>query len=378
MSGVVERQAADTVIERVDVHLLSVPLTQPYRLAFGDVVAFDTLLVELTDTYGRTGFGEATVLTGYTDENIAGAWKLAQDLADEAVGMRRDAFAARIEDISAAAPFTATSLMTALEMLEGSPALKLTEPARVPILALLHASDGQHVAEEFEALLDSGYRTVKVKVGIAGMDDLARVRHVQKVVAGRARIRIDANQAYSAERAAAFLAALDPQDIELFEQPCAAGDWEAHATAARASRVPMMLDESVYGLEDIERAAAEGVAAFIKVKLVKFCSLAKLTEAIQRIRELGMQPVLGNGVACDPGCWMEACIAARHIDNAGEMNGHLKASGSLLANSPRFERGHIVLEANYEPVLDRAALERFGIGIHRARQTRHTIAGFTS
>lgn len=378
MNSAVGRAAADTVVERVDVHLLRVPLIRPYRLAFGDVVAFDTLLVELTDTHGRTGFGEATVLTGYTEENIAGTWTLARQLADELVDATGDAFATRIEDIRAAAPFTATSFMTAFEMLERSPALAFAEAMRVPILALLHASDDRQVAEEFEVLLCGGYRTVKVKVGIAGEDDLARVRHIQKVVAGRARIRIDANQAYGGEQAAAFLAALDPQDIELFEQPCAAGDWRAHAIAARASRVPLMLDESIYDLDDIERAAAESVAAFIKVKLMKFCSLAKLTEAIRRIRELGMQPVLGNGVACDPGCWMEACIAARHIDNAGEMNGYLKASGSLLANPPRFERGDMLIEANYQPVLDRDALDKFGVGHHGARQTCQIVSGFTS
>ena len=378
MNPGVEKRSVETVIKRIDVHLLRVPLIRPYRLAFGDVVDFDTLLVELIDTHGRTGFGEATVLTGYTDENITSAWTLARQLADEVLGATRDTFATRLEDVSAVAPFTATAFITALEMLECSPALMLAEPARVPIVALLHASDVVQLTDEFETLLGSGYRTVKIKVGIAGEDDLARVSSVQKVVAGRARIRIDANQAFTAQEAAAFLAALDPRDIELFEQPCKAGDWQAHATAARASRVPMMLDESIYGLDDIERAAAERVAAFVKVKLMKFCSLAKLTEAIKRIRKLGMQPVLGNGVACDPGCWMEACIAARHIDNAGEMNGYLKARGSLFENPPRFEHGDIRIEANYEPVIDRDALRRFGVGHHCARQTRQIVSSTTS
>ena len=146
MNSAVGRAAADTVVERIDVHLLRVPLIRPYRLAFGDVVAFDTLLVELIDTHGRTGFGEATVATGYTEENIADAWALARQLADELVGATRNAFATRIENIGALAPFTATSFMTALEMLERSPALAFAEPVRIPILALLHASGDRHIA----------------------------------------------------------------------------------------------------------------------------------------------------------------------------------------------------------------------------------------
>jgi hypothetical protein len=50
-------------------------------------------------------------------------------------------------------------------------------------------------------------------------------------------------------------------------------------------------------------------------------------------RELGMEPVLGNGVACEVGCWMEACVARTLIGNAGEMNGFLKPVTRLLAQS---------------------------------------------
>lgn len=364
-------------IDRIDVHRLSVPLVRPYRLSFGNLTAFDTILVELTDSDGRSAFGEATLLSGYTEESIEGAWALAQQLAEQVVGRNHDDFRSRIEAAGGAAPFTATAFMTALEMLAGSEALAFIEPARIPLLALLHADHEDAIAAEFESLLSQGYRTVKVKVGLAGMDDIARVRRIQKVVAGRARIRIDANQAFTGPEGAQFLSALDPQDIELFEQPCPAGDWAAHAQAARASRVPMMLDESIYNLADIERAAVEGVAAYVKVKLVKFVSLDKLTKAIDRIRALGMRPVLGNGVACDPGCWMEACVAARHIDNAGEMNGFLKARSLLLANPPRLERGVMVIEAGYRPVLNRDSLARQRLAMHSARRASQFVANPT-
>ena len=52
-----------------------------------------------------------------------------------------------------------------------------------------------------------------------------------------------------------------------------------------------------------------------------------------------MEPVLGNGVACEIGCWMEACVARTLIGNAGEMNGFLKPVTRLLANPVRFDGG---------------------------------------
>ena len=112
-----------------------------------------------------------------------------------------------------------------------------------------------------------------------------------------------------------------------------------------------MLDESIYGLVDIERAAREEACRFIKVKLMKFVGIDALVAAIERIRALGMTPVLGNGVACDLSCWMEACVAARFIDNAGEMNGFLKARRMLFAKPLVFADGAIVLDAA-QPTLD--------------------------
>jgi L-Ala-D/L-Glu epimerase len=144
----------------------------------------------------------------------------------------------------------------------------------------------------------------------------------------------------------------------LFEQPCAAGDWESACAVARIAPVPMMLDESIYGLADIRRAAELKAARYIKVKLMKLGGLDRLAAAIDTIRDCGMEPVLGNGVACEIGCWMEACIAHGRINNAGEMNGFLKPAAGLLKNPLEFRDGAIVLEPGFRPQLDAAAVAR--------------------
>jgi L-alanine-DL-glutamate epimerase-like enolase superfamily enzyme len=207
-------------------------------------------------------------------------------------------------------------------------------------------------------LLLQGFRTLKVKVGFDAGEDAKRLREIQLRVAGRASIRVDANQGYTQEAALRFAAGIDPEGIELLEQPCRAGDWDAACAVARASTVPMMLDESIYGLQDIRRAAELGAARFIKVKLMKLGSLRRLAEAIELIRALDMEPVLGNGVACEIGCWMEALVARTGIRNAGEMNGYLKQSVPLLANPPRFSAGAMQLEPAYKPELDHSAIAR--------------------
>lgn len=347
-----------TSIERVDVRRLAVPLTRPYKLAFGPVTQYDTILVDITDGDGRRGFGEATLLTGYTDETIDDSEQLAYETAAHLPGKAAGEACARMQILGAHAPFVATAFHTALDMASGHALLAPKERLRVPILGLLQGDGEAQLREAFERLRADGYRTVKVKVGFDVAADLRTLANVQNVVAGRAMIRVDANQGYTAAQAVAFIRSADPAGVELFEQPCAAGDWDAHARAAEAAvarGLPLMLDESIYGMPDIERAAREHACAFVKVKLMKLIGVGALAAAIERIRALGMTPVLGNGVACDVSCWMEACVAARHIDNAGEMNGFLKADRMLFARPLAFDNGDIVVEPG-APTLDEDAV----------------------
>ena len=358
-----------TRIERVDVRRLAVPLTRPYKLAFGPVTQYDTILVDITGDDGLHGFGEATLLTGYTDETIDDSERLAYDMAARLPGTAPAEAFDRARMLGARAPFVATAFHTALDMASGHSLLAPAEQMRVPILGLLQGDGEAQLREAFERLRADGYRTVKVKVGFDVEADLRTLASVQNAVAGHAAIRVDANQGYTAAQAVAFIRGADPAGVELFEQPCAAGDWDAHARAAEAAAArgfPLMLDESIYGMPDIERAAREHACAFVKVKLMKLIGIDALAAAIERIRALGMTPVLGNGVACDVSCWMEACVAARHIDNAGEMNGFLKADRMLFARPLAFDHGDIIVEPG-APALDDDA-----VAFHtRAHQTFH-------
>lgn len=337
-------------LKKLTLRRLQLPLTVPYRLSLGALEAFDTILVEAQDGDGRTGIGEATLLTGYTDETIAGSWQLTCNLAQQIAGIETAAAKERVLALHAQAPFTVTALATAVEMLEGSPLLEVRQPTPVPILGVVNAK--QDVAGEIETLLAAGFNTLKVKVGFDVVHDLAHVAAIQRALRGRARIRLDANQGYDRAAACRFAASLDPAGIELFEQPCDAHDWDSAAAVAKVSSVPMMLDESIYGIDDITRAAELQAARYIKLKLMKMGSLAGLAEGLQTIRDCGMEPVLGNGVACEPGCWMEACVAAQFVTTAGEMNGFLKPRQRLFSAPLEFGNGAIHLKPGYAPAID--------------------------
>jgi L-alanine-DL-glutamate epimerase-like enolase superfamily enzyme len=344
------------ILDKLALHRLRIPLKTPYKVAFALIEHFDTIVAELVDRDGNVGLGEATILTGYTDETIEGSWAAARAFADSLTTLSREEALTQIDRFGVKFPFAATAFGTAFEMANGSAWLQPHAETSVPLLGLLNAKSEDSIEAELQGLIDAGYRTVKVKVGFEATKDARLVKSVQRATKGRVRIRLDANQGYTTEQAMQFVKALDPADIELFEQPCQAGDWDAHLSVRRVSPVPMMLDESIYTVADIERAARLNAASYIKVKLMKLVTLDALSAALERIKALGMQPVLGNGVACDLGCWMESCIAARHIDNAGEMNGFLKASAPLLAETLQLRQGAVRVQPGFSPRLDRASL----------------------
>jgi L-alanine-DL-glutamate epimerase-like enolase superfamily enzyme len=342
-------------LERIELDLLRVPLKTPYKLVFGNVEAFDTLLVTATFADGRSGIGEATILTGYTEETLEQCWQAACDIGSVMPGVRIEDDTGALIPWLSENPFTTTAFATAVQMAAGHPTLS-PAAASVPLLAILNEKEPAALEAELEGLLAAGYSTIKVKVGWKVDDDLRRVRHIQQALGGRAMIRIDANQGYSQDDGCVFARSLDPAGIELFEQACAAGDWDAALAVKRAATVPIMLDESIYTMADVEKAAALGAADFIKLKLMKLGGIDQLERALTRIHALGLGAVLGNGVATEIGCWMEACVGTRLLTTAGEMNGFLKQRQGLLLNPLRVERGSIRLDPASMPQLDPAAV----------------------
>ncbi len=346
-------------ITRIGLRRLELPLIRPYRLSYRTFTEFEPFLVEMEDDEGRTGFADAHVSPGSSSETRAGGWAFCLARIEEILGAEtesaKETVLARFEESKVAA----TALVSAIEVLEGNRQLDIPEAAELPLLTPINALDEAEIGPEIEDWLAKGFRTFKVKVGKDVAADLARVRVIQKALAGRATFRLDANRAYSRADGIAFASALDPEGVELFEQPCDSDDWEANAAVAAASAVPLMLDEPICTLADIARAGDVKNVRFCKLKLKRFGGLDRLREGLEAVREAGMEPVLGDGLGSEIHNWLEACVARTTIRNAGEFNGFIKPRERLLDPPMPFEGGSIRLPAGYRPQPDRAQIDRF-------------------
>jgi L-alanine-DL-glutamate epimerase-like enolase superfamily enzyme len=150
----------------------------------------------------------------------------------------------------------------------GLPAWRLldADQARpVPCNATLVAGEPQAVAENALAHAQRGFTTFKLKVGVDG--DVEQVAAVRDAVGSEARIRVDANGAWTDDQAVGKLRELEPLDIELAEQPAAT--LEGLAAVRSRSSVPVFADESIASADEASSAAAADACDGATVKIAK-------------------------------------------------------------------------------------------------------------
>jgi L-Ala-D/L-Glu epimerase len=362
-------------LQEIVLRTVRLPLIHPYVLSYRTFTEFEPIIVEVRDGDGRVGWGEGHISPGSSSETRDGGWTFCREYAAAAIGKDSSEAKAIIARDVAASKVAATALVTAIEMLEGHPLLRVDGDTRLPLLTPFNSSAPGDIAREVEHRLKDGFRTFKIKIGKSAEDDVRRVKLIQQAIAGRATMRLDANRAYSEADACRFAMALDPTGIELFEQPCPAEDWEANARVASVSPVPVMLDEPICELADVKRASAIANVGFCKLKLKRFGGLDLLREALDAVHEWGMEAVLGDGLSSELGCWMEACIARVTIRNAGEFNGFLKPNVRLFPEPLRFIAGELVLPSGFTPTIDAHALAAHEI---RSERFKLRTAGSTA
>lgn len=170
-------------------------------------------------------------------------------------------------------------------------------------------------AEQVEPVLTryDARRTAKVKVAEAGQglgDDVARVQEVRRVLGPDARIRVDANGAWSVDDAVRSLGALAPLGLEYAEQPCATVEELAELRVRLARNgidVPVAADESIRRAEDPLRVAREAAADLVVVKVAPLGGVAR---ALQIVAQCGLPAVVSSALDTSVGLAAGVRLAA--------------------------------------------------------------------
>jgi L-alanine-DL-glutamate epimerase-like enolase superfamily enzyme len=125
------------------------------------------------------------------------------------------------------------------------------------------------VAEARERV-SAGFRVLKVKLGHDLEQDVERLHRVRETCGSGVGLRVDANQGYSAEETVALVQRTSGLDIELIEQPMAAGSPEPMAALPEEVRRRIAADESLLDEADAHRLSGPPpVCGIFNIKLMK-------------------------------------------------------------------------------------------------------------
>ena len=309
---------------RLSWEAITLQLHRPFHIAYGVSETREAFWLRLA---GDAGWGEGTI-PPYYHVNQADTFAIW-----EAAGRRIDPFPDAPAEITAwvgeegPAPARCAldlALHDRIARQRGVPLYQLLgvprPPAR-PTSFTIPIASPEAMAQMAAEVPD--YPIIKIKLD--SDDDVARVAAI-RAVRPDARLYVDANAAWSPEEAVRHIQALTPYKLEMVEQPVPQDEIAGLGYVQAHVDVPVVADESVQTMADVEQLAAAGVLG-INLKLMKIGGLAPCLRMLRRSRELGLRVMLG--------CMVETSLGVTAMAHLAGLADWIDLDAPLLiANDP--------------------------------------------
>jgi L-Ala-D/L-Glu epimerase len=321
------------------------PLHNPFVTSQGVATSARAVKVTITLSDGTQGIGESVpvkYVTGETIESVLDAVSLA---TASLVGLQTQNYRECAIAIAAAAPGS-PSARCGLEMavldaycaangvtlhsLLGAAVASMDTDVTLPIVP--------NAGELAAAAWELGIRVFKIKVGDSDRNaDWNRIADI-RAAAPEARLRIDANQAFSPGEAIEFIHRLTNSGavVELLEQPVASTDFDGMHAVALASPVPVFADESCRTPQDALKLVTATAVQGLNLKINKN-GLFGVLDIIPIARASGRKLMLGCMLETRRSIAVSAAIACGtgafdHID----LDSHLLLNEALAEGADGF------------------------------------------
>ncbi|MHA4854647.1 dipeptide epimerase (plasmid) [Rhodococcus sp. ZPP] len=301
-------------------------LATPFRISRGVMSTRDAVTVTATDpATGLCGCGEV-VTSVYARLDVARI-----DTELRAVRARDDDSISLDDALALVHPAIAAAVWSAIADLTSCSAgvavathLGLPLPAQVPIARTVGIGTPEEMAAEAADLVGHGFGLLKVK---ADGDAAASVRRLTAVTAAApgTEMIVDPNEAWTAETALSVLADIRGLPVVALEQPLPAQDRDGIRELRSRSGIPILADEAVHTLADLDGLC--GLADAVNIKLPKCGGIYRAHELATAARDRGMDVMLG--------CLVSSSLSiapAVHLASLArwcDLDGHL-----LLARDP--------------------------------------------
>jgi L-alanine-DL-glutamate epimerase-like enolase superfamily enzyme len=324
---------------------------RPFVTAVRTAHAVDALIVEVKDSDGRSGWGEAptswrvtgegaesvtAAISGPLTEAVLGASSLEPAAASEALeraivrnSAARMAVDCAIYDLAAAA-----AEVPLYRYLGGSAATVRTD---MTLSASVTAEESADLIRMATRHVEAGFSVLKIKTG-AGGDDAATVAAVRVAVGPEITLRVDANQGWTPQQAVRIIEGWEDAgvNVEVVEQPVHRDDLEGLAFVTNKVATLVLADETVWTRRDLREVLSRHAADLVNIKLAK---TGGLREAIELAR-LAEEHEVGTFVGCMSESHVGIAAAAALVSALGAKGGPERSvpqdldAGLWLTRSP--------------------------------------------
>lgn len=263
-----------------DLWHLELPVTSRRDHGIGSVEGVcEVVILRLTSEDGTQGYGEASpwsVFTGTPEASFAALDRylrphvLGACVGDRAAIMARAAYA--VAHCTEAKAALETALLDLAGRISGVPVWSLLGGRfrdSIPLSCSIANPDFTQDIELLARLREDDVRIVKLKTGFkAHAFDIMRLEYLAQNYPELS-VRVDYNQGLSIDDAPSQVRDVAHFKPDFIEQPVRAHQFGMMAKLRQMTDVPLLADESVFGPEDMERAAREGICDGVSVKIMK-------------------------------------------------------------------------------------------------------------
>jgi muconate cycloisomerase len=290
-------------IERIQCWLLRIPTIRAHQLAVATMREQRIVILELTDSDGRTGVGEATTIGGlaYADESPESI-RLTIDIYLrpylERVQLDPPAIMAAINTGIVGNYFAKCAVETALYDLLGRVENRSLadyfggrKSGMLRCAWTLASGDTDSDIAEARAMLDTRrHRDFKLKIGKRSwQQDCAHVAAIADAVRGEASVRVDVNQAWDFDTARLAIPTLHEAGVVMVEQPLPAHDLAGARALCELNSAVILADEALRGgVHPARRLVADGAAQAFSLKIAQAGGLTGCAEVADIAQTAGL------------------------------------------------------------------------------------------
>ena len=347
-------------ITKISFWQIDLPMREgAYSWAGHSYAAFDSTVVAIETDAGISGYGEVCPLgPAYLPAYAQGVRTGIRTIAPGLIGADPrdiDAIYARMDGLLNGHPYVKSALDMAcwdlLGKVAGLPVYTLLGGRirdEVKLFKVISKATPAQMSDKLGEYRDLGFDQYQMKVGGEAAVDIQRIQAVAAGLQAGEALAADANTGWRQHEAMRVANAVNDTGIYL-EQPCLS--YEECLAIRRNCSLPMILDECMVDLNAIIRAAGDGAADVINLKISRLGGLTPARQARDLCTRLGIALTIEDAWGGEI-----ATAAIAHLSHSAAAGLHFQSSAFTEYNSVCIAAGGPVLKDGFMSVDDTPGL----------------------